>query len=226
MKILIAEDELIVAEHLKMLLTSFGVSEIQIVSNFEDAIKLISNWSPNCCFLDIRLQKSGEGILIAKWINENNPIPFLFLSAHSDIEQLKEALSTEPITYLTKPFKESDIFAAYQMILAKLEKKENYIILKDSTVERKIHLRSIYFIQSDKNYIDFVGDFGKISIRQPLKWAESILPQQQFYRVHKSFLVNLDNIESLQSSFVKISEFKIPISRNTSLEELKKAMRK
>jgi two-component system, LytTR family, response regulator LytT len=221
MNILIVEDELIVVEHLKLVLSQIGNFHISHVKTEEEAKTRILNSPPDCCFLDIRLSKRNEGISIAEWINIHQPLPFVFISAHSDLATLKSAINTEPITYITKPFKNTDIVAAVQMMIASLEKKSNFIILKDGNAERRINTKSIYYIQSDKNYIDFVGEFGKITVRNSMKWAEANLPESKFVRVHKSFLINIEKIEVVQNNSITVSKQKIPISRNFSIDELK-----
>jgi two-component system response regulator LytT len=221
MNVLIVEDELIVAEHLKSVLSLIGNYEVFHAKNEEEAIEKILSNAPDFCFLDIRLSKPNEGISIAEWINTNQPMPFVFISAHSDVTTLKSAINTEPITYITKPFKNTDILAAVQMMVSTIEKKNSFVILKDGNAERRISTKTIDFIQSDKNYIDFVGEFGKITVRNSMKWAESVLPKSKFIRVHKSYLVNKEKISVVNNNSIMVLNHKIPISRNLSIDEFR-----
>ena len=82
-RIVIAEDDAIISETLKDYVEEMGHSVIGIVSNYEEAISFCDE-QPDFIFLDIRMHGKDEGFKIAKTINENYLIPFLFLTSFSD----------------------------------------------------------------------------------------------------------------------------------------------
>jgi DNA-binding NtrC family response regulator len=107
-KILIVEDELIVATDLKIILERTGYTVCGIAKSVDRAIRIIQADRPDIVLLDIFLQGEQTGIDLAKILREDN-IPFVFLSANSNQEVLAAAKTTQPYGFLVKPFREKDV---------------------------------------------------------------------------------------------------------------------
>jgi diguanylate cyclase (GGDEF)-like protein/PAS domain S-box-containing protein len=124
-KILIVEDEIIVAEDIKDILEEFGYIVIDIVNSGKKALTKLADTQPNLILMDIRIKGEIDGIQTAKLIWEKYQIPVVYLTANSDKNTLERAKQTAPFGYLTKPFKEKDLQTAIEIALHRhqLEKK-------------------------------------------------------------------------------------------------------
>ncbi len=107
-KILIVEDEFVVANDLRLILMNAGYRVNGIATSAEQADELLKKDKPDIVLLDIRLEGKKTGIDIARKLREDN-IAFVYLSAHSNQKILEEAKATEPYGFLVKPFREKDL---------------------------------------------------------------------------------------------------------------------
>ncbi|QWR78952.1 response regulator [Candidatus Magnetomonas plexicatena] len=118
-RILVVEDERIIAREIEERLKRMGFSVIGIVSSGESALQKIPEELPDLVLMDIRLRGDIDGIEAAKHIRGKYDIPVIFLTAHSDKATLERAKVTQPYGYLLKPFHEKDISATIEMSLFK-----------------------------------------------------------------------------------------------------------
>lgn len=107
-KVLIVEDEFIVANNLRQLLQRFGYEVSGIAVSGEEAEEYVKKEKPDIALLDIRLQGELSGIDIARKLRSEN-IAFIYLSANSNQKILEEAKATEPYGFLVKPFRKKDL---------------------------------------------------------------------------------------------------------------------
>ena len=107
-KILIVEDELIVANDLQLILQQAGYTVSGIAVSAEEAEENIRQHKPDLVLLDIRLEGTLSGIDIARKLRAEN-IAFIYLSANSNQTILEEAKTTEPYGFLVKPFRKKDL---------------------------------------------------------------------------------------------------------------------
>ncbi|MCZ7402796.1 MAG: response regulator [Candidatus Methanoperedens sp.] len=124
-KILVVEDEAIVAESIKIKLKKMGYSVISTASSGNEAIRKTEEFLPDLVLMDIVLQGEMDGIEAAKQIHENFNTPVVYLTAYSDDKTLLRAKITEPFGYIIKPFKERELQVAIEIALFKqdMEKK-------------------------------------------------------------------------------------------------------
>ena len=144
-KILIVEDETIVALDTKSTLTKLGYEVIDIVTNYDEAISSFLDKKPDIILMDIFLNNSLSGIEISKKINEISNTPIIYMSAYCDDEILSEAAKTEPFGYLVKPFNRNDLKSILNMATYKLQKKSanNYL------AEGKFKISDDYYYSLD-----------------------------------------------------------------------------
>jgi CheY-like chemotaxis protein len=103
-KILIVEDEIIVAEDLKQRLENLGYNIVGITAKGRDAIKKCRETRPDLILMDILLKGNIDGIKTAQIINKLFNVPFIYLTGNYDKAIFKRAETTKPSDYLTKPF--------------------------------------------------------------------------------------------------------------------------
>jgi len=158
-RILVVEDEKIVAMEIQQRLTEMGFQVIGITDSGEDAIHQANELKPDLTLMDIRLKGGIDGIEAAEKIRSRYDIPVVYLTAFADDETVQRAKKTEPFGYILKPFEEREIFTTIEMALYKhqMEKK-----LKESEQWFSTTLTSISdgVIATDKN--------GKIIFMNPV----------------------------------------------------------
>jgi len=213
-KILIVEDEVLIAEQIKLYLVGFGFSQIFLAHTKKMAIQLIDHINPNLVLLDLHLQQPREGLEISQYIDAKENLPYIFITANADLLIIQEAIQTKATNYITKPYKKSDLFASIQIALKSKEEPENsFLLIKVNNTNLKIIFTDILYIESNSNYINIFTKTQKIVARQSLEWAEMELPENLFKRIHRSYLVNLMAVKRTNSKSVFIGEIEIPISR-------------
>jgi CheY-like chemotaxis protein len=108
-KILVVEDENIVAMDIKCMLVKLGYDVLGIVSNGENAVRQAELMSPDLILMDIIIKGSIDGIEAACRIRTKFKVPIIFLTAHSDQKTRQRAKMAEPNGYLLKPFHEAEL---------------------------------------------------------------------------------------------------------------------
>ena len=96
LRVLIVEDEFIIANNLKLMLEDLGYHPLEPAMGKQEAIEMLKNNEVDLAILDINLSGKHEGIEIAKEINEKSHIPFIFLTSNADKETINEAKLTKP----------------------------------------------------------------------------------------------------------------------------------
>nr|HPR18706.1 response regulator [Candidatus Cloacimonadota bacterium] len=124
-RILIVEDEKIIAEDIKHSLLSFGYDVIGIISSGEDAVIEAQKERPDIVLMDIMLNGEMTGLEAARQIYKNYNIPALFLTAYATEEILQEAALSSPFGYLIKPFEERELKVNLDMALYKHSMEKN-----------------------------------------------------------------------------------------------------
>lgn len=118
-KILVVEDEAIVAKDLQYRLIKFGYAVPAIASSGEEAINKAVELSPDIVLMDIKLKGVMDGIEAAQEIYKRLDIPVIYLTAYADENTLERAKITEPFGYLLKPFKEKELQTNIEITLTK-----------------------------------------------------------------------------------------------------------
>lgn len=116
-KILIVEDESIIALNIKEILTSFGYEVIGIAANGEKALHLANTKNPDLVLMDITLQEREDGIDVAEKISKTLSVPIVFLTANDKNKTIDRAINIKPYGYILKPFKEIELKTAVEIAL-------------------------------------------------------------------------------------------------------------
>ncbi len=118
-KILVVEDEGIVAKDLQNRLIKCGYNVASIASSGEEAINKSAELCPDLVLMDIRLKGHIDGVEAAREIYSRFKIPVIYLTAYADERTLERAKLTEPFGYLIKPFKERELYTTIEVVLNK-----------------------------------------------------------------------------------------------------------
>lgn len=114
-KILIVEDEPLIAEDIRGFLEHSGFEISGVAHSGKEALKLLRDTEYDAVMLDISLGSDPDGIALAKIINEKYNVPFVFLTSHSDRDTLERVKTTRPGGFLLKPFDEDDLYTSLEI---------------------------------------------------------------------------------------------------------------
>lgn len=115
LRILIVEDEALIAEELQERLARLGFQTAAIVDTAAKAIDAVERTRPGLVLMDIRIKGPTDGIETAQFIRAHYKLPVIFLTAHSDSATLRRAKLTAPFGYVLKPFQERELLVAIEM---------------------------------------------------------------------------------------------------------------
>lgn len=117
-RVLVVEDERIVALHLKQQLTKLGYAVVAVVASGEQALQFLQQTHPDVVLMDINIEGDIDGIQTAAMMPADDLTPVVYLTAYSEEATLSRAAATNPYGYLLKPFSERELHATLQMAIA------------------------------------------------------------------------------------------------------------
>ena len=221
---------------MQSMLEEIGYEIVDNVIVYEQAEEVLRTQQVDLVLIDIILASDKTGIDLGKHIRENYDIPFIFVTSNSDRATVENAKLVQPNGYLVKPFEQQDLYTSIEIALSNFvqskqrprnteeEGQEAMVgsgsVLKNSIFVKKQHLyyriqfEDILFIKADNVYLEVNTKDKKFLVRSPLKDYLTKLPQDKFYRAHKSYIVNVDHIDAINSKDIMINNTLIPISKD------------
>jgi DNA-binding LytR/AlgR family response regulator len=208
------------------MLTEFGYKVVGKARNTNEALNIISNHKVDLALLDINLDQGTEGIDLGQKLKDIFKIPFIYLTSYTNKGIIKKAALTNPVGYVIKPFSNTDLFSSIEICLANIKQFATDSIteakIDDQAVIQirtrygnvKLSLNAILYIKADNVYIEIYTKEEVYTERISLKKIIEQLPQHQFIRVHRSYLVNKDHITSWTAQKIYVNYVPIPISRS------------
>lgn len=229
----IVDDEIKALQSLTWELTNFS-DEINVIASFtnpNEALNYLEKHTPDCLFLDIEMPTMDGFQFIRKLTNKNFPV--VITTAYN--QYALKAIKSQALDYLLKPIDTDDL----EETIAKIKKfnNNNFSVEKLEMVllnynSRAIHKRitlntdgkllflesdEILYAESDGNYSTiFLTDGQKIVLTKKLKEVNELLPSDSFFRIHNSYIINLNKIKEFLKTdgyVVLKSNHKIPVSR-------------
>lgn len=230
-KILIVEDEALIADFIALELEELDYMVLQICDSFETALESVKKEVPNLVLLDINLKGNLNGIDLAHQFNKLN-IPFIFLTSQVDVQTIDKAKHVFPQGYITKPFTQADLQSNIEIALFKIAiqnqsqtsqktgASSDYYFVKDKNSYIKLKFDSILYAEASDSYTIIYTSNTKHIVSQTLKVIEEKFSKHNFYRVHRTYLVNLKLIDKIQPKSLLIGNKEIPISESNRAELL------
>lgn len=120
-RILIVEDEAIVALHLSELLTARGYEVVGVAASAEAALEKYAQTQPNAVLMDITIKGKMDGVEVAEKMLSEKSAPVVFLTAHADEETLRRVQAVSPYGFILKPFKEAELCASLEIAIARFQ---------------------------------------------------------------------------------------------------------
>ena len=218
-KILIVEDEVLIADNLKRFLTKKGYHILDIAISYEEAVEIYLREKPDIALLDIRLNGPKTGIDFAHFLQEqSNPIPFIFLTSQIDIQNINSAKDSFPAGYLSKPVQKDSLYATIEVIMHKFnvdESEMKSIPIFDGNKSYMVPIKDIMYFQAEHVYVKvYLVDGQQIIQRSSLKDLLEQLPSKQFIQTHRSFAINLKQVSHWDYQQIYVGDITIPLSRS------------
>lgn len=231
-KILIVEDDMIIAAKISMQLGNLGYEVTGIVPKGEQVLVNIASNKPDIVLLDINLRGTLDGIETAHQIQAVEDIPIIYVTANTDEETFNRAKATRPYAFIPKPIKNLDLQRAIELTISRMaeqnntdeieitdEVAQNTFVLKDRIFVKnggkmtKIFNADILYIEADRNYCQIYTKDKNITLTITLKALEEKLPSPMFVRIHRSYIVNISQIEEVSEANIVISKKLLPLSQ-------------
>lgn len=219
MNVLIVDDEPLALEVLENYISRF--SELKLVAKCNNAIEAFEALKTNMIdlmFLDIQMPQIS-GIDFLKTLS--SPPSVIFTTAFPNYAL--ESYELNVVDYLLKPIgferfskavhKFFNLYSSVQVIENEAE-KEDFIFVKADKKLIKVLYQDIFYIEGLKDYVILHTPSGRIVTLQTMKSLEKKLPSEIFIRVHRSYIVNLNLIEMMESNSLLVKNKSIPIGKN------------
>ncbi|MEH1007423.1 MULTISPECIES: LytTR family DNA-binding domain-containing protein [unclassified Winogradskyella] len=242
LKAVIVDDEPKAIQSLIWELSNFN-QEIEVMASFskpDDALKFLNTNTPDCLFLDVQMPTIGG----FQFLEQLKNINFAVVITTAYDEYAIKALKHEAIDYLLKPIDSDDLSACISKIKKHSERTVNSQKLErmlsnfNSQFDKKkitintdgkllfLDVDDIIYIESDGNYSTlFLQNRKKIVLTKKLKEVDAILPEHYFFRIHNSYIINLNKIKAFiknEGYVIMDSEHKIPVARQRKSDFLEK----
>lgn len=241
-KAVIIEDELNSQELLKTILEEYceNIKVLGVTESVDSGIALLKEVSPDVVFLDVEIE-GGTGFDVLNAF-EKPSFKIIFVTGYN--HYAIKAIKHSALDYILKPINLGEIKAAISKISSEelgQEDKINFlnenlskdpddidqVVISDTKGHNIVKYDEILFLEADRSYITFfLGNKRKHISSNPLTFYESILPDAIFYRIHKSYLVNLKkvlNVHSGRGGLVELVDgFTLPIAYRRKADFLKR----
>ncbi len=241
-KILIVEDEWIIAEQLLVTLKDLGYNVVKHVPTGEEALKLIEEEEINIVLMDIHLAGEKDGVKTAQEIQDayEDQITIIYLTQARDNLNLNRMIQTQPENYLPKPVDPNSLDVALRIAIKKMENRaiprepkpivsDDDPLLKESffftnaDTEIRINIEDIFWIMSSGSYCEIVTENKIYTPAVNLRTLREKANQPNLVRIHRQYVVNVEKIIAFDGNTVLVEMPKAnPRVKNNTNQEYKR----
>lgn len=215
--IIVDDDEMIRLDLENKISQTMLLNLVGSCKNAQEAAELLLTENVDLIFLDV-LMPGMTGLDFVKTLAASKP-EIIMITSNKDFAV--EAFEYDVTDFLVKPVSYERFLKAVAKAKRNFDKKgtsvntiDHHIFIKVSSRFIKLELKNILYIEALADYVTIHTLSGKFTIHSTMKGIESSLPQADFFRVHNSYIVRLDKIESIHDNSVFIHKTTIPVSRN------------
>ena len=225
--ILIVEDEALFASKMEMQIDKLGHNCVGIEDNSVSALHLIESEPVTLILMDINIQGDYDGIELAEKIQSQRDITILFVTSNHDDLSFKRATRNGAAGFITKPFTDIQLQRAIELAISQKKQKDlpsaeeisrvegDSIFIKKTKAIVKVLFEDIFYLEADGRYSRIYTKGEKFLVRQALKKLTERLPVTQFIQCHRSYVVNINKIKSvnIEDDVILLEERTVPLSR-------------
>jgi CheY-like chemotaxis protein len=243
-KILIVEDEILVATDIQESLESLGYTVQDAVDTGLKAIAAVEKELPDLVLMDINLKGEMTGIEAAKIINQKHDVPIIYLTANADIDTVNKAKVALPYGYIIKPFTDKDlqtnieiaIFKFGSDLKLKMESEQfntffdlkdhakNQIIVHGSQGLEKINIDEVYYIEKNGDNTIVHMAYDEVVTSKPFNELIELFPKKKFVQVSKYHVINALKVFAVKYPEIIIADKMSVISVDKEYKELIKSI--
>lgn len=240
-RVIILEDEFEIGEDIRMSLERDDYHVLSVYDRAEIALPQILDQIPDILLVDIKLAGSMNGIELVQIVLREMLIPIIYITANSDRSTYELAKATRPHAFLIKPFTSQNLIASIDIALnnfsmnMKVEKIERAVstspwqpvvihqcmFIRTNGMFRKINCCDILFAEASGSYVHIQTTDQRYTLSQNLAQFQRKTPMPFLIKIHRSFLVNVNQVDSFEESFIFIRNYKLPLSESHRSEFLK-----
>jgi DNA-binding LytR/AlgR family response regulator len=237
-KIVVVEDEMIIAAKVAMFLSELGYEVTAILPGAEEALAHLEHHRPDLALLDIQLGGLMDGIDLAQELLNKHQLPVIFLTANADDLTFERAKAVQPFAFLQKPFRKTELQRTLELAFARMAgtpsealpsvNPEEGHCLDDRIFVRyqdkmvKIMFDDILQVAAERSYCRIVTTGKEFLLTMPMKRLEDKLPASTFQRIHRSHIVNIQRVDEVSDGMVRIAGEKLPLSPTMRAEFMKR----
>lgn len=229
-RILIVEDEVIIAAKISMYLTDLGYEVAGMFSGAQEILHYLQEYTTDIVLVDIKIKGNMDGIELAGLLRNEYNLPVIFLTANFDDVTFARAKETKPYAFLSKPLNKMDLKRTLELTVNLLSDEDKYpkkqekhkedialsdrIFIHNGAKKLKIIFDDILYIQAERNYCRIITNAKDYLLSIPMKSVENQLPSAQFQRIHRSYIVNLEHIDEMDEHAVYIAGKMLTLSKS------------
>lgn len=246
LKILIVEDEILVATDIEESLLGMGYEVLNAVATGLSAIREVEKNLPDVILMDIMLKGDLTGIETANLIRQKNDVPIIYLTANADIATINKAKISLPYGYIIKPFTDKDLQTNIEIARFKFENdiklkmesdqfnqlfgmgsdKKDHLIIEGKNGLERVRPDDIYFIEGDENGSTLHLLDEEITSAKQLDEIGKLFPLNCFIKVNEIFIVNVNRIFLVKFPEIIIADKMSVITVDENKKEQLEAMLK
>lgn len=217
MNCLIVDDNKIARTTLKKLVSlDNSLVLVEECSNAAEAYSQMFNQQIELLFLDIEMP-GMSGMELAKSLGQRRP---LIIFTTSERNYAADAFDLDVIDFIIKPVTPGRFLHAMEKVREFLKnkslttdvKEEGFIFIRDSNTVRRLELKDILYLEAQGDYVKIYLQGQSYNIHSTLKSVEDKLPANIFLRVHRSFIINVSKIDTLEGGTLIINQSLVPVS--------------
>ena len=243
-KILIVEDEILVATDIQESLESLGYTVLGMVDTGLKSIEAVEKQLPDLILMDINLKGEMTGIQAATIISKKHDVPIIYLTANTDIDTVNKAKVALPYGYISKPFTDKDlqtnieiaIFKFANDVKLKMESEQfntffdlkdhakNQIIVHGQKGLEKISINDVYFIEKDGDQTVIHMAEDEVITDRSFEELTGLFPAKYFIQVSQYFVINSQKVFAVKYPEVIIADKMTVISVDEEYQEVIKSI--
>ena len=241
-KILIVEDEILVATDIEESLENLGYTVQNIVVTGQKAIDEVERSLPDLVLMDINLKDEMSGIEAARVISQKHDVPIIYLTANADIATVNKAKVALPYGYIIKPFTDKDLQTNIEIAIFKFgndlklkfeseqfntffdlkDHEKNQIIVHANQGLEKINIDDVYFIEKDGEQTNIHLFDEKVVTKKQFAELIEFFPKNIFMQVSKEFVINTSKVFAVKYPEVIIADKMSVITVDAEYKDLLK----